>query len=372
MKRYFLAMAILAAGAAGVVWIAIKERAAATRATAAKPATTAIAESSVTDSAARDIKAPVSASATPTPMDIPPVDGGPTADANAATPDGGQSFPPLAAYAAWSVVRWGMKAAEVDVALRQAGVTVLDATDPKTEVKRLRAKSGPWDVTIDFTANSPSEIVVTASNLSKEEAHAAVAKAKERAPATKTIDRAERHWKKEGGAVATLVTRIDGATGTMREEHVRETAPGGALGFAGLRWGMSTQEVVGVLTARGYVARVVKASPTGLDPCAVPQPALDCAKKSHVETVPFSKGDVEGTASFNQFGLRQVEISGPAVDGGAARAKELESSLGKPASVEVSTKTQHVDHGRMTSIEVEVTERRPGGFTVIETYRPKN
>jgi hypothetical protein len=198
--------------------------------------------------------------------------------------------------------------------------------------------------------------VVSASNLSKEGAEAAVAKTKERAPATKTIDHAERRWKKDVGASATLITDVDGATAAMREEHVRERAPGGALGFASLRWGMSTQEVVGLLTAGGYVARVAKGPAT-----------------SPTETVPFSKGDVEGTASFNKFGLRQVEISGPAVDGGAARAKELESALGKPASVEVSTKTRHVDHARMTSIDVEVTDKQPGGgFTVVETYRPKN
>jgi hypothetical protein len=184
----------------------------------------------------------------------------------------------------------------------------------------------------------------------------AVAKRTARAPATKPIDPAARRCKKAAGASATLITAVAGATATLRYAHGRARAPGGAIGFASLRWGMSTQEVVGLLTAGGYVARVAKGPAT-----------------SPTETVPFSKGDVEGTASFNKFGLRQVEISGPAVDGGAARAKELESALGKPASVEVSTKTRHVDHARMTSIDVEVTDKQPGGgFTVVETYRPKN
>jgi len=118
---------------------------------------------------------------------------------------------------------------------------------------------------------------------------------------------------------------------------------------------MSTQEVVGQLTAAKYVARVVKAS------------------AGHGETVSFTKGDAEGIASFNQFGLRQLEISGPTADTGAARVKELETALGKEASLEVSTKTEHVDQSRMTSIDVEVTEGRAGGgFTVVETYRPIN
>lgn len=383
MKRYFLAMTMLAFGAAGVVWIAIKERAAAI---AAKPAATAIPEPSARGGGAMDIEAPASASATTTTTAIamttatamatataesPVGDAGEVAAVNAPAPGSGQSFPPLAADAGWSVVRWGMSAAEVEAALKGAGVIVTNATDTKTEAKRLRAKSGPWDVTIDFGARSPSQIVVTGANLSKEGAQASVAKTKERAPATKTIDRTERHWKKDA-AVATLVTHADGTTATLREEHVRETAPGGAIGFASLRWGMSTQEVVGQLTARGYAAHVAKAPTTGLDLCSLPKAPPECAKKTHAETVPFTKGDVEGVASFNQFGLRQIEISGPTVDGGAARAKELESSLGKPASIEASTKTEHVDHARLTSIEIEVTERQPGGgLTVVETYRPK-
>jgi hypothetical protein len=368
MKRYYLGVMMLALGAAGLVWVAIKQRPAATAAVAEPPASASSGGAPTTTTPA--------ASALPTPASAPTEDVqiGDAGHLAVVDPvaEGGQTFPPLAADAAWSVVRWTMSAADVELALRDVGVIVADATDTKTGAKRLRAKSGPWDATIDFGAKSVDQIVVTATNLSKEAAYAVIAKMKERAPATKTIDRTERRWKKEGGAVASLVTYVDGTTATVREEHVRESSPGGAIGFAGLRWGMSTQEVVGQLMAAGYVVRVVKASATDLASCSVPNPPPDCAKKSHAETVPFNKGEVEGMASLNQFGLRQVGISGMTADSGVARAKELESSLGKAASVEASTKTQHVDHARMTSIDVEVTEKQPGGgFTVFETYRPK-
>lgn len=273
-----------------------------------------------------------------------------------ASVDGGaQPFPPLASYAAWSVVRWGMSIAEVETALREAGVTIVEASDPKATTKRVRAKSGTWDVTIDFDSKSPSQIVVTSAKVSKEDAQAALARIKDRAPATNTVERSERRWKKEGDATTTFAVDGDGTTFTTREEHLRERSPGGAIGFAALRWGMSSQEVVGLLTARGYGARAVKTPGPG------------------PETLPFNKGAIEGMASFNQFGLRHVEVSGPTTDAGAARAKELEAALGKPASMEASTKTRHLDHGRMTAIDVELKERQPGGeLTIVETYRPKN
>jgi hypothetical protein len=336
MRRHYLGVMMLGLGAAGMMWIAIKQRPAAT-AVVAKPLASANASSGA-------LATPTAASALPTP---------PSAPTEAIQiGDAGQTFPPLAADAAWSVVRWSMSAADVEVALREAGVVVVDATDTKTGKKRLRATRGSWDATIDFGAKSVDQIVVTATNLSKEGARAVVAQTSERAPATKTIERSERRWKIDGGAVASLVTSGDATKATVREEHVRERSPGGAIGFADLRWGMSTQEVYGHLRAAGYVARVETAS--------------------DVETVPFNQGDVEGTASFNQFGLRRVQLSGPTVDNGSARAKELESSLGIAPSLEVSTKTQHVDDARMTSIDVEVTEIEPGGgFTVVETYRPK-
>ena len=173
--------------------------------------------------------------------------------------------------------------------------------------------------------------------------------------ATSTVEHTERRWKKDGGASATLTTDVDGANATMREEHIRERSPGGWIGFASLRWGMSTQEVVGLLTARGYAARAVKALATG------------------PETVQLSASGIEGVASFNQFGLRHLELSGPTTDGAAARAKEIEATLGKPASVESSIKTRHADHARMTAIDVEVAEKQPANeLTVTETYRPKN
>lgn len=310
---------MLALGAAGIVWVAIKQRPAATAAVAALPA---------------------SASALPTEA-TPIGDSGQPVTADART------LPPPASDAAWSVVRWSMSAADVEVALKAGGAVVTDATDPKTGTKRLRAKSGPWEATIDFGANGAQQIVVTTTGSSKEAAHAVVATMNARAPATKTIERTERRWKGDGGGFASLVTSVDDATATLREEHVRESAPGGELGFAALRWGMSTQEVFGHLRPAGYAAHLVN------------------------ETVQFDKDGVQGTASFNQFGLRRVVLSGPTLDGGAARAKELETALGEPASLEVSTKTQHVDQARMTSIDVEVTERPAGGgLTVVETYRP--
>jgi hypothetical protein len=372
MRRYYLGVMMLALGSAGVVWIAIKQRPAATAAVAEPPASVSASANGSSPLATES----TAASALPSPAEAPTeaIQIGDAGHVAAIDPDAGdgQIFPPLAADAAWSVVRWSMSAADVEVALIEAGFVVADATDAKTGTKRLRAKRGPWEATIEFGAKSAEQIVVTTTNVSKEAAHAVVAKMSERAPATKTSSHGERRWKKDGGAVASFVTYVDGAAATMREEHVRESSPGGGLGFAGLRWGMSTQEVVGQLTAAGYVAHVVKASAPGLVMCAAPDPPPDCAKKSHPETVPFNKGDVEGTASFNQFGLRHVEISGPTVDSGVARTKELEASLGKAASFEASTKTQHGDHGRMTWIEVEVTERQPGGvFTVVEIYRPK-
>lgn len=366
-KSYVLAMMMLALAASGVVWIAVKER------PMAPPSKTAVAEPRATMTIASASSTPVSA---PEPTQSAP---SPSTTASTRAEDAGgggasgPTFPPLAPYAAWSVVRWDMSAAEAEGALKKEGVIVAEEMDEKTGGKRLRANAGASEATIDFGARGATEIVVTVTNLSKDGAHAIVAKTKERAPATKTIDRSERRWKKDGGATASFVTYGDGTTATAREEHTRESAPGGAVGFAGLRWGMSTQEVVGQLTAAGHVAHVVQATAATLDPCAVPNPSLDCAKKSRGASVPFSKGDVEGTASFNQFGLRHVELSGPTVDGGAARAKELESSLGKPASVEVSTKTLHVDHARLTAIDVELKERPPAaGFAVVETYRPKN
>lgn len=286
--------------------------------------------------------------------DAAPADGVDAA-IEASTSASGQNFPPLAAYAAWSVVRWGMSVSEVETALRDGGVAVVEATDTKSAAKRVRAKSGTWDVTIDFGSNGPSAIVVTATKLSREAAQGAVAKVKERAPATSTVEHTERRWKKDGGASATLTTDVDGANATMREEHIRERSPGGWIGFASLRWGMSTQEVVGLLTARGYAARAVKALATG------------------PETVQLSASGIEGVASFNQFGLRHLELSGPTTDGAAARAKEIEATLGKPASVESSIKTRHADHARMTAIDVEVAEKQPANeLTVTETYRPKN
>jgi hypothetical protein len=292
---------------------------------------------------------------TPTPPPPPPPSATPDAASDAASdPSPPASFPALAPYAAWSLVRWDMPLAEVEAALRKEGATIVEANDAKNGPKRLRATSGAWAVTIDFGASGPDEIVVTSANLSKEAADALVAKMNDRAPATKTVEHDERRWKKDTGELATLVVHVEGATATMREEHARERSPGGAVGFAGLRWGMSTQEVIGQLTARGYGAYVAK---TG---------------DSHAATVPFTKGDTEGTASFNQFGLRHVELSGPTTDGGAARAKELESALGKASSVEASRKTEHVDHARMTSIEIEARAPQPGGgFTVSERYRRK-
>ncbi len=309
MRSHYLGVMLLALGAAGMVWIAMKQRPAAPAAVA----------------------------------EAPPA--APMADAGhlAVT-----TSPPRAADAVWSGVRWSMSAADVEAALKGAGAVVTDATDTKPGTKRLRAKSGEWEATIDFGADGAEQIVVTTTGSSKEAALALVAKISERAPPSKTIERSERRWKGDGGAVASLVTSVDGATATLREEHVRERAPGGELGFATLRWGMSTQEVFGHLRPAGYAAHVVNA-----------------------DTVEFDAEGASGTASFNQFGLRRVVISGAAVDGGAARAEELESSLGAPASLEVSTKTQHVDRARMTSIDVEVTESPPdAGFTVVETYRP--
>lgn len=357
MKRYLFGMAILALAAAGVVWVAIKEQRAATAAGGPKKASAA---------RALDVGVPASvqphvdaapttpASATPDPAIG---DAGPTtpdvATPDASTPDG-QSVPPLAPYAAWSAVRWGMARAEVGASLKEAGFTVDDAAETTPAAQRLRAKSGPREVTIDFGASGPRQIVVTAASVSKEDAEAAVAKIKARAAATSTVERSERRWKLEGDAVVSLGTEVDGNKTTLREEHVRERAPGGAVGFAKLRWGMSTAEVVGYVTAAGYAAHVVKGN------------------ASDADTVTFTKADAEGTASFNQFGLRRIEIASPTGDGGAARAKELETLFGKAAATSVSTKTQHVDHGRMTAIEVEVKESQPsGGFTVIETYRPK-
>jgi len=326
MKRSLFAVVVLALGAGGVVWIAVKQRPAPAR---ARPtADIAVPASGVVSASA---SASSSASAKP-------------------AADSGQSFPPLAPNAAWSVVRWDMSAAKVEVAFEDAGFDVADATDAKTGAKRLRVKRGAWEATIDFDAKSPSQIVVAAESVSKEVADAVVTKMKERAPVTKTIELTEWRWVKDTGEGTTLAANVDGATATMRELHVRERAPGGAIGFAGLRWGQSTQEVVGQLEAAGYRARVVKAP----------------------ETVPFTKGDVEGMASFNQFGVRRVEVSGPTGDRAAARAKELESSLGKPASTEVSTKTEYVDDARATWIQVEVSEKRPGeGLALVETYRPK-
>src|SRR5579864_4761397 len=126
MRRHYLGVMMLALGAAGIVWIAIKQRPAATAALATK--TTA-------------------ASASPTEA--------------VRIGDAGQTFPPLAADAAWSVVRWSMSAADVEVALKEAGSVVADATDAKTGTKRLRAKSGPWEATIGFGAKSAEQIVVT-------------------------------------------------------------------------------------------------------------------------------------------------------------------------------------------------------------------
>lgn len=352
MKRYLLGMAILALPAAGVMWVAIKGQGAATPASAPKKASTS-------ESRAMDVGVPASVNAAPPPP--PPASAmlEEIGDAGLPTPDAstlgdGQASPTLAPYAAWSVVRWGMARADVVTELKQAGFTVEEAAETKSAAQRLRAKSGSRDLTVDFGASGPSQIVVTAASLSKEEVDAAVAKIKARAPATNTVERSERRWKMEGDAVASLSTEVDGNKATLREEHVRERAPGGWVGFAKLRWGMSTAEVVGYVTAAGYAAHVVKA------------PAGDA------DTVTFTKGDAEGSATFNQFGLRRVESSGPVTDGGEARTKELESSFGKAAATSVSTKTQHVDHGRMTAIDVEVTEKQPsGGFTVTETYRPK-
>lgn len=349
MKRYLFGLAILALAAAGVVWVAIKEQRAVTAAGPKSASGQAVTMPAATPSHV-DAVPTVTASAPPDAE---------TGEAtrtllDASTLADGESVTSLAPYAAWTVVRWGMSRAEVGASLREAGFTVDDAAETTPAAQRLRAKSGPRDVTIDFGAMGPSQIVVTAASLSKEEAEAAVAKIKARAPATSTVERAERRWKMEGDAVVSLGTEVEGSRSTLREEHVRERAPGGAVGFAKLRWGMSTAEVVGYVTAAGYAAQVVKGAAGDAD------------------TVTFTKGDAEGTASFNQFGLRRVEIAGPTGDGGAARAKELETLFGKAAATSVSTKTQHVDHGRMTAIEVEVKENQPsGGFTVIETYRPK-
>lgn len=357
MTRYLLAAMMLALCAGGVVWIAVREQSAAKRAKPEKP--TAVATATTPEpSASTSTSTSANANAVPA-ADAEIADAAPAAavdaSVDASASASGQRFPALAPYAAWSVVRWGMSVSEVESVLRDGGVVVVEATDTKNAAKRVRAKGGTWDVTIDFGASGPSQIIVTATKLSREAAQAAVAKVKERAPATSTIEHTERHWKKDGGASATLTTDVDGTNATMREEHVRERSPGGWIGFASLRWGMSTQEVVGLLTARGYGARAVKALATG------------------PETVQFSASGVEGVASFNQFGLRHVELSGPTTDAGAARAKELEASLGKPTSVDASTKTRHADHARMTSIDVEVLEKQPANeLTVTETYRPKN
>src|SRR5690349_14526064 len=146
--RYFLAIMMLALAAAGVVWIAIEQRPHASMATVTVTATS---EPPPPPPASPPLLSP-SASAPPiesaSPLPLPSASSPAVAIGDA----GEQAFPPLAANAAWSVVRWDMSAAEAAAALKEAGVAVVEPSDPKPESKRVRAKGGPSEATIDFGA----------------------------------------------------------------------------------------------------------------------------------------------------------------------------------------------------------------------------
>lgn len=277
-----------------------------------------------------------------------------------------KAFPPLAKDAAWSVVRWNMTSAEVIAAFKDAGVLASPANDRKTGAERVSVKSNGWDATIYFAAGKPNQIVVIGSNLGKDQAAKAVAKISERGPATTTTERTEQRWKKSG-----TVTVVVSGDGSMREEYVRDGTPaGGNVGLAKLTWGMAPAAVQSALQAAGYTARITKGG-GGVDPCSMPNAPPDCGKKAATPSIAITKGDQEGTASFDDKGLTQVVLSGTSADKGAARTKELEAQLGKPASSETSTKTFRVDTARATGIDLEVKEHE-GGSTVLATYRPKS
>jgi len=308
-----------------------------------------------------------SASVTPPASAAVADDAGPEdAAADEAVTTSNKAFPPLAKDAAWSVVRWNMTSAEVVSAFKDAGVVASPANDRKTGAERVSVKSNGWDATIYFSAGKPNQIVVIGSNVSKDQAAKAVAKIAERGAATTTTERTEHRWKKSG-----TVTVVVTSDGSMREEYVRDGTPaGGNVGLAKLTWGMAPAAVQTALQAAGYTARITKGG-GGVDPCSMPNAPPDCGKKSATPSIAITKGDQEGTASFDDKGLTQVVLSGTSADKGAGRTKDLEAQLGKPASIETATKTYRVDTAHATGIDLEVKEHE-GSSTILATYRPKS
>jgi hypothetical protein len=285
----------------------------------------------------------------------------------AAAADTGSPPPPLAKGAAWSVVRWDMARADAAAAFEKAGVKAENKNDPKTGAERLSVKYGPWHAVVYFRAKKPDSIVVIGERLSKDAAAAEATKMTQRAGApSQTTRRLELRWRKKGAGATTFVVANDGG---LREEYVRDGATGD-VAFAKLTWGMTAAAAQQALSAAGYVANVTKPSAVGLDPCSLPNAPPDCVKKAAQPSVAFTKGDTEGTVSFDDKGLSQVVVTSSSTDGGAARKAELTKALGDPTTVESSTKMQYADD--VAKIEVETTEHQPANtFSVIETFRPK-
>lgn len=366
-RKAAVALGVVAVAAVAVLAYKSSAPPATTESDAASPAPTASASAAT----AATLAAAVDAGAVAELVDAGE-DGGEDAAVAATAVAEGKAFPPLAKGAAWSVVRWDMSREDVEQAFRSAGVAVAPANDKKTGEGRLALKHGAWDATVYFTAKKPSQIVVTGTSLSKDAAAAVGAKMRERGGApSRTTERDEHRWKKAGAGTVTFVAAGGDASWTTREEYVRDGGAG-AVGFAQLTWGMAPAAAEQALTAAGWSAHVTKAMNAGLDPCSMPNAPPECAKKAAAQSVVFTKGEQEGTASFGAGGLVQVVVSGPVADKAAAlaRAREIEGALGKAKSVEVSTKTQHEDAA--AKIDLEVREREPEAtFTVLETYRPK-
>lgn len=360
-KKPAVALGVVIAAFAAAV--AYKSTVGGPAAPAAPPDASAVAVASASSSATAAEDAAIVATTLPDASDDD--DAGEAAIAHGAS-DGGKALPPLASGAAWSVVRWDMTAPQIEDAFRVAGVT------PRAGKSSIAVKGGGWDATIFLTANKASQIAVTGSKLSKDAAASVAAKMRERGGApSRTSERIETRWKRAGGGAVTIVGASEGSAWTLREEYVKGGASG-AVGFAELAWGMSAAATAQALTTAGWSAHATKASAAGLDPCSMPNAPPDCAKKAAAQSVVFTKGEAEGTASIGEAGLVQVVVSGPASDKAAAiaRAKAVEGALGKPSSIETSTKTQHED--AVARIELDVRERQPEGtFTVVETYRPK-
>ena len=241
---------------------------------------------------------------------------------------------------AWFLLDWDTTADAAEAALKKAGVTPKRTPNEKGGFATVAVERGDWSATVYFNLAGTQmfQIATTNSSASNEIGDGTKARLEARFGTPSTTTRSvESVWRRDGGPIVTVKTRVSAGKVSLVEEWIRDEAKG-PVGFAGLDWEMPAKKV---------------------------KPALDRVHQKGREV----------EATFSAAGaLTQIIVRAEALRDeteAATRIDELKKSLGGAPTMVTKESSAHWSAPALEA-DLSVQEKMPGAaWTVRETYKPR-